>query len=272
MTQVPACGDVGRHPYPTERDGKRDGEKYLDPIKLGHSKMLQTSRRSAGTYPTCLVPLPPNFLESLHQIRSDEIVIPAGTQFVAEGQQSKRVFLVRSGQGLRSNLLRDGRRQVVSFLFPGDIVGLQALLIGQYHLSAEARSDMVASVIEHERLRLLWKEKFEAVVLSLQAMAYEEVRLTKAMITIGQYAAEEAVASLLYTLYSRGQTHGIVRGKSMAFPFRQADIADALGLSLVHTNKTLSKLRRAGHVELVDGRLTLHDPDGLARAYALDVA
>ncbi|MCY1128346.1 Crp/Fnr family transcriptional regulator [Frigidibacter sp. RF13] len=246
--------------------------KNLEPIKLGHSTMLETARLSPGTNPTYLVPLPPNFLESLHQIRSDEIVIPAGVQFVAEGSQGKHVYLMRSGLGLRANLLQDGRRQVVSFLFPGDIVGLQALLIGQYHHSAEARSDVVASVIDHKHLRALWKDRFEAVVLSLQAMAYEEVRLTKAMIAIGQYSAEEAVASLLFTLYSRGQTHGMLRDNSMAFPFRQTDLADALGLSLVHTNKTIAKLRRAGHVELVDGRLTLHDPDSLARAYMLEVA
>ncbi|WP_284165367.1 Crp/Fnr family transcriptional regulator [Frigidibacter sp. SD6-1] len=218
-----------------------------------------------------LVPLPPNFLEVLHEIATDELVIPAGTPFVSEGQDGRQVFLVRSGQGLRANLLQDGRRQVVSFLFPGDIIGLQALLIGQFLNSAEARSDMGVSVIERRDLRALWRERFEAVVLSLQAMAYEEVRLTKAMVAIGQFSAEEAVASLLHTLFSRARTHGMLRGTSMAFPFRQADLADALGLSLVHMNKTIAKLRRAGHLELVDGRLSLQDADRLARTYNLDV-
>ncbi|MCU9850250.1 Crp/Fnr family transcriptional regulator [Defluviimonas sp. WL0024] len=234
--------------------------------------MLETGTVSARTNPAYLSTLPPNFLKTLHEISSNEIVVRAGDEFVADGQQSTRVYLVRVGLGLRAKTLPDGRRQVLSVLFPGDLVGLQAMLIGQAHHNAEARSDMRLSVIEHQRLRALWQQKFDAVALSLKAMAYDEVRLMKALLSIGQYTAEEAIASVLYSIFRRGVLHGMVRRNSMPFPFRQSDIADMLGLSLVHTNKTLAKLRRAKHLDLSDGKLTVYNADDLARAYMFDLA
>jgi CRP-like cAMP-binding protein len=66
-------------------------------------------------------------------------------------------------------------------------------------------------------------------------------------------------------LYKRAKLLGLVNNDSFAFPLTQQHIADALGLSLVHTNKTLARLRRLGMFERTNGTLTLTNPRVLAR-------
>lgn len=215
--------------------------------------------------------MPPKFLESLHDIRSSEIVVPPGMEFVAEGQECAHVYLVRKGLGLRAKLLHDGRRQVLNVLFPGDIVGLQAMALGCVHHNAEARSSMTLSVIEHQRIRALWVDEIDTVLSLFKAMAEDEVQLMRAMLWNGQLTAEEAVAAVLLSIFSRGRMLGMVTNGHMSFPFRQVDIADMLGLSLVHTNKMIARLRRAGYIELSDGRLSVAEPISLAEAYNLDL-
>ena len=73
------------------------------------------------------------------------------------------------------------------------------------------------------------------------------------------------MAALIVALYKRANALGLVVGQTFAFPLTQQHVADALGLSLVHTNKTLARLRRMGMFTLVNGMLTLTNPRVLER-------
>jgi CRP-like cAMP-binding protein len=75
----------------------------------------------------------------------------------------------------------------------------------------------------------------------------------------------ERVAALIVALYKRAKLLGLVNDNSFAFPLTQQHIADALGQSLVHTNKTVAKLRRMGMFTTSNGTLTLTNPHVLAR-------
>jgi CRP-like cAMP-binding protein len=70
---------------------------------------------------------------------------------------------------------------------------------------------------------------------------------------------------LIVALYKRANALGLVAGETFAFPLTQQHMADALGLSLVHTNKTLARLRRLGMFKQNNGMLTLTNPRVLER-------
>jgi CRP-like cAMP-binding protein len=83
--------------------------------------------------------------------------------------------------------------------------------------------------------------------------------LGEAVLTFGQRDAEERVAWALLWLHRRMRAAGIARDGEMPFPYRQQDLADVLGLSLAHTNKTLARLRlrriavwRSGGIGILD--------------------
>src|SRR5690606_23305148 len=85
------------------------------------------------------------------------------------------------------------------------------------------------------------------------------------LLTTGQRNATERVAMLLMHLYRRLERLGLADGGSVPFPLNQQHIADALGLSLVHTNKTLRRLAKLGLHEIAHGRLRLPNPHALER-------
>ena len=82
--------------------------------------------------------------------------------------------------------------------------------------------------------------------------------------SLGQRTAIEAVSWALLRLFLRGKALGLTEGNGMALPYRQQDLADALGLSLVHTNKTLARLRERELADWTNGYLKIADLDKLA--------
>jgi CRP-like cAMP-binding protein len=101
--------------------------------------------------------------------------------------------------------------------------------------------------------------------------AHEESLVDDNLLSLGRRSAEERVATVLILLYKRAaalRPHGGEADTGAAgvpFPLTQQHLADALGLSLAHTNKTLRKLERRGLFRLADGRLHLLEPKALAR-------
>ena len=95
--------------------------------------------------------------------------------------------------------------------------------------------------------------------------AVEEHFLGETLATLGQRTAIQAIAWALLKIYNRGKALGMVINNKMEFPFTQRDLADALGLSLVHTNKTLSKLKERQLASWNDGFLQINDTEELAK-------
>ncbi|MBL9060208.1 MAG: winged helix-turn-helix domain-containing protein, partial [Mangrovicoccus sp.] len=94
--------------------------------------------------------------------------------------------------------------------------------------------------------------------------AVEEHFLGEAIATIGQRNATQRVAWALLRMHQRLRSVGLGRDGSVPLPFRQQDLADAVGLSLVHTNKVLARLRQLQLANWRDGRLTISDLDALS--------
>ena len=95
--------------------------------------------------------------------------------------------------------------------------------------------------------------------------AREESYVDENLLSVGQRNAAERIAALILTLYKRAHALGLVADETFAFPLSQQHIADALGLSHVHTNKTLARLRRMGMFTQANGSLTLKNPRALDR-------
>ena len=77
--------------------------------------------------------------------------------------------------------------------------------------------------------------------------AREESILGDYLVSVGQRSANERVAFLLVHLFRRARQSGLVRDNKAEFPFTQENLADTIGFSLVHTNKTLKRLRKTGY-------------------------
>jgi len=203
-------------------------------------------------------------LRDMQRFKVGELTIDPGTPLLMEGSNSPQLFTALRGLGLRYKTLPNGRRQVLNFVFPGDFIGLQAGVMGEMKHSVEATTHMTLCVFDRSELWNLFKIKPERGFDLTWLAAVEEHFMGEAVATIGQRTALEAVAWALLRVFRRGQTLDLVRNFSMALPFRQQDLADSLGLSLVHTNKTLGKLRDRQVASWTDGTLQVNDLKALA--------
>ena len=148
-------------------------------------------------------------------------------------------------------------------LLPGDFVGLQdEFADGQTH-GVEALTEVSLCVFARDRLWELFHAEPKLGYDITWLAAREEKMIDDNLVTTGRRSAVERVAMLLMHLYRRAERVGMVRDGWVEFPLNQQHIADALGLSLVHTNKTLRRLSQMGLYKLDDRWLRILEPRAL---------
>ena len=210
------------------------------------------------------VPFTKEEVAFMERFKTGELNVDAGTTILMEGSYSPQLYTVLRGMGTRYTTLSNGRRQVVNFLFPGDFVGLQAGLLGEMKHSVEASTRMTLCVFRREDLWTLFRTQPERAYDLNWLSATEEHFLGETVATLGQRTAEQRIAWAFVRIDMRLRAIGMARNGSVPLPFRQQDLADALGLSLVHTNKTLTRLRKRQVVAWNDGLLSVKDRAALA--------
>ena len=209
-------------------------------------------------------------LKYIEAFRSGVSQINAGGTIIYEDRPNGKLFTVYTGWAFRYKTLSDGRRQILNFLLPGDLIGLQQEFADGAMHGIDALTDVSLCVFPRDGLFELFREYpslgYDVTWLS----AREESMVDDALLSAGRRNAAERVAVLLMHLYKRMQRLGFARkdedgGSSVDFPINQQHIADALGLSLVHTNKTLRRLQHLGLHRISDGRLRLLNTKALQR-------
>lgn len=212
----------------------------------------------------CFDPMSDAELSFMKKFKVGELVVEPGTQILLEGSNSPQLFTALHGMGLRYKIGEQGARQVVNFVMPGDFVGLQAGVMKEMGHSVEATTAMTLCVFDRKELWTLFRNNPERGFDLAWLAAVEENFLGDALFAVGRRSATARVSWALLRLFIRLSSLGLVRGNSVRLPYKQQDLADALGLSLVHTNKTLAKLRDRQLAQWSDGRLSVASREELA--------
>lgn len=199
-----------------------------------------------------------------------ELHVAPGFTVIEEGETSPHLYTVLSGLGTRFKTLEDGRLQVVNFLMPGDFIGLQSGFMGKSRHSARAVTDMILCVFSRDRLWEMFRNEPERAFDLTWIAAVEEHLLGDTIATLGQRTAPERLAWALLRVWQRLDAIGLAQDGSVPLPYRQQDFADALGLSLVHTNKTAARLRQAGVAIWGNRRLQVPDVRALMAVAGVD--
>ncbi len=209
-------------------------------------------------------------VDFMERFKVGELRVEAGTTLMIEGASSPQLYTALEGMALRYKTLAKGRRQVINFVLPGDFIGLQAGVMQEMQHSVVAATDMMLCVFNRRDLWRLFRETPERAFDITWLSAVEEQFLGDNLAAIGQMSALERVAYALVTLYQRGEALDLVEKNRMHLPVRQQDLADAIGLSLVHTNKTLKTLRNRQLAYWTDGMLKIGDFAGLCEIAQID--
>jgi CRP-like cAMP-binding protein len=204
-------------------------------------------------------------LEFVANFKSGELNVEAGTSILLQGTNSAHLYTILSGWAFRYKTLADGRRQILNYALPSDFIGLQGSVSDEMQHSVEALTDMILCVFPREKLWALYTDYPELAFDLTWLAAREEQILDEHLLSVGRRTSLERIAYLLLHLFHRAEEVGLSKGQSVQFPFTQQHVADTLGMSLVHTNKTLKRLTATRTVRWKERQFEILDREELAQ-------
>ena len=203
-------------------------------------------------------------IDFIQDFKRKHVALAAGKLIVRESDDAD-LYTLYSGWAFRFKTLSDGRRQILNFLLPGDLIGLQDQMSEASPHGVEAVTDVQLCQFERDGLWELFR-KHPALGYDITWLAsHEETLIDENLLSVGRRTALERIAVLLMHLYKRSVGLGGGEDGRVPFPINQQHIADAIGLSLVHTNRTLRRLHHLGLYHVADGWLSLPNPMALER-------
>jgi len=181
-----------------------------------------------------------------------------GQTILSEGDLAERCFEVVRGVVRAYRILPDGRRQIVDFLFPGEILGFG--LEGTYEYSADAVTETSVQGFGRAALDRLSVEQ-PALAARLRDSTYRDLRAAQDhIVLLGRKTASERVASFFLALARKSGAADEGRD-TIWVPMSQCDIADYLGLTTETVNRVMSQLRENGTISApARGLVRIHQP------------
>lgn len=189
---------------------------------------------------------------------------PAGHELIAEGEPLNRPCLLLEGWAVRQRVLSDGRRQIFSFVLPGDGLGLCARPDGVALQNTLALTPVTVATMPLLNARLHSGTKSVLTQAAWDMISLEESFLANQVVRLGRQSAYERLIHMLLEFHDRLKAKGAVEDGSFVMPFTQEVLSDALGLSTVHTNRVLQQLRRERLIETHAASVKLVNPVLLA--------
>ena len=195
--------------------------------------------------------------------RGQTRTIEAKEHLFCEGDAASHVYRVELGHICIYRMMPDGRRQVVDFAYPGDLIGLGALT--EHTDSAQAMERTVVRAMPLATLRELAQSDSRLGIKLYEALSRELMAARELLFTVSQRTAAERIAAFLLALSRRN----LCRGESsseIVLPMTRMDIADFLGLTIETVSRTLTKLRNDGVIDLEQCILvSILKPEALAQ-------
>lgn len=195
---------------------------------------------------------------------------PAGHDLICDGDEPTAVFIVLEGWAFSYKMLPDGGRQIIAFMMPGDFCDM--------HVAVLAEMDHSIATLTKAKVAIIPRAKIEQLVDTRPSLhkAFWWTQLVDAgvlratIVSLGRRHSIERVAHLLCELCLRMRNIGLVDEGPCVLPFTQIVLADAVGLTPVHTNRVVRKLRVVGALDMRPGSLIVTDLSRLAQIAGFD--
>ena len=198
-------------------------------------------------------------LGSLRALIEAELTVKKRRDLVIDGYEYRKLCFVQDGFAARYKVLRNGKRQIINVVVPGDVIGMPGSFLDRANYSVIAVTDMKLQVCPLDSfVALCYRIPKFGLALSWLAM-HEAVTYAEHVIDIGRRTPIERLARFLLELHSRLAMVGRAEPSGFDLPFSQEVVSDVLGLSAPHLNRMFSRLRadrmiatRDRHVEFLD--------------------
>ena len=192
-------------------------------------------------------------------LRREQKIVPARQTLFREGEVPPYTCRLYFGWAFGYTMLPDGRRQILSFYVPGDCLPLHGRPEAPLSFSVRALTDVGLCVFDREAIKAAMLETRSGQLGMLGAISDGYSQLERRLVDIGRRSALGRMAKFFVDLEARLSQRGHNTKAGFDFPLRQEHLADALGLTSVHVNRTLARLRKEGVINIADHRLEILD-------------
>lgn len=206
-----------------------------------------------------LTPLDQTAVAALQEATERSFAVAVRQELLHEGREIERPLLLVRGWAARTRCLEDGRRQIINFIVPGDLIGFTGLENALAPSTVTALTDAVACVAPDPALCASLANAYAI------SRAMDESHLLGQITRLGRLNAHERIQDLLLELLERLELAGLAANGRYSIPLTQEALADALGLTPVHVNRMLQQARQAGQLSWQGGVVVLHDPKAIRR-------
>jgi CRP/FNR family transcriptional regulator, anaerobic regulatory protein len=203
---------------------------------------------------------------ALEKLEERQRQVRRGAVLQRANESCGELFILRKGLMMSYVLLDDGSRQILRFLFPGDMLGVSSAIYREAPETLTALSDCTVSPFDRHALADIMVEHPRLAAMILVYSQIERVALTDRLAALGRTSAKARVAALLLELRNRLRATDKNIANVFALGLTQEEIGDATGLTAVHVNRMLRQLEEEGMIGREAGRVTLLDERALMRA------
>ena len=192
--------------------------------------------------------------------------VDSQTELISQGEPYRCGYILHAGWAIRAKVLRNGARQILNFVLPGDVVGLAAPFFATADHSVTTLGATSVTAVTFTQFTAVFLAQPQLGAALCWQLAQEEAIISEHLVNIGRRDAYARVGHLYVELYWRLDAVGLVQDSTYTLPLSQTMLADALGLSVVHVNRTLRRLRQDGLVQVNGSHVAIHDLEALERA------
>ena len=214
-----------------------------------------------------LFPLSREEKELLDRSASRTVEFAADKDIVREGDKPSDCNLLLEGFVCRYKITEEGKRQIFSFHIPGDIFDAQSFLLETIDHSVATLTPCKVALIPHATMQEI-TERYPRITRAIWKDTLVDAAIFREwMASIGRRSAYQRIPHIMCEMVVKLHTVGLADDHHrIEWPMTQNEVGDALGLSLVHVNRTLKELRGEKLITLSNGVLTIHDWESLKRA------
>jgi CRP-like cAMP-binding protein len=182
-------------------------------------------------------------LDCLAKIVAGEHTVKKRKDLIVDGDPYRSLCFVKDGYAIRYKLLRNGRRQILNVILPGDVIGFPVSFFDRSIYSVVATSDLTYNDCSLDSyVQLCFRvPKFGLALTWL--VAQEAAIYAEHIVNLGRRTPIERLAHFLLEVHARLLAVGRAQAMNFDLPFSQEIIADVLGLSVPHLNRVMQQLR-----------------------------
>lgn len=245
----------------TDRASTSGNESDLERKNGSNSKPLAANSSAALSLAVSSLALS-HLLECVPAVRT--VRVGRGRHVVIAGDTIRCFYLNHNGWLLRYKILHDGSRQIVDFVLPGEVFALQACLFKTSLYSISAITATSLSAIPRDMIDGIFEKNSQFSRAIFWCVIREAARNIEHLTDAARRSAYERLGHLLLELFVRLRMAGLTEGPSFYMPLTQDLLADALGLTTIHVNRTLRILREDNFLRIENRRVTILNFEALS--------